>query len=448
MFKDKKEFFLWWLKHFWQDNFANKEHVYRKRGIIVLFAYCKLREYNESEHFIGNIVLKQGVVHYVDENGSLVELPIFERDDVELRPWFRSDEEFEIPKGFTAMAPDGVKTTYGEALANFATIGAPFNNKVKYVSNPNGWLKPSDFYKNVAKVPRSKDGEEPKEGEITPEEFWRFVQVIGWMQCFNPIFGVAATEDTLKAPKEVTELADKLFKEAFDKGLDNDPVHMAWVEKEITSLDMKLMQGKPGAMFLRNNGKAYGVSRKKMYIAYGTEGSIEGGGKVVTIRKPLVAGVDLERLPEQANTMRAGIAGRGLGTALGGAEAKKAGRATQSISFSVVDCNSTIGMEARITEANHHYLKGRYLLGSKVAIKAEDTAKYIGKEVSLRSPMTCKAKEPLYCKVCMGDTASRMENSASLQAMTKENVIMNSQMAKMHGKTVAIIEYDPLKSLH
>lgn len=449
MFKDKKAFFVWWIKHVFEANYGKPEAIYRKRNILVLFAYTEIRPYTPEEQFVGNIVLNDNnEPHYIDEFGAMQPLPIFDQDHKDLRPWFASDETVTLTKDDCNLVEDKVETTYGEALMNLLILGTPFGGKAKYVSNPKGWLMPKDFYRSFEKLPRAEDNQNPKPGEVTVSEFWRFVQVLGWVQWLNPIFGVAATEDTLSVPPEVKALVKKKLDEAYALGKQNDPVHMAQVEKEVAELDKAIMSKKTGGMFLLGSAKNHSVTRKRMLVMFGTEESIEGKGKVVTIRQPLSAGLDLDHLPEQANSMRGGIAGRGLGTALGGAGAKKAGRATQDIQFNVEDCGTNVAIVIDVTPGVAMYLKGRYLLGNKEPLTKEQAEKLIGKTVNLRSPIACKGEAPRYCKVCMGKTASRLENSAALQAMTKENVVMYHEMKKMHGRSLTVVDYDLMLRLH
>lgn len=450
MFKNKKEFFVWWIKNVFEANYGNPEAIYRKRVILVLFAYAQLRPFTEKEQFVGNIVLGDDrLPYYIDEYGAMQPLPIYAPDEENLQPWLKSDEKLTLTKDECSLVKDKVDTTYGEALMNLLLLGTTFGNKASYVTKPNKpWLSPDDFMEAFEAIPKAKDPTNPKEGEVTPREFWRFVQVLGWVQWMNPFFGVAATEDTLGVPKEVMDLATKRLAEAEKAGKLSDPVHMAKIEAEVVALDKKMMAGKPGAIFLKNSAKAYNVSRKRMFVMFGTEESIEGKGKVVTIKQPLSKGLDIQHLPEQANSMRGGIAGRGLGTALGGAGAKKVSRAAQDIEFNVDDCKTPVTVELIVTEEVVKYLPGRYLAGKAEPLTKDEANKLFGKMINLRSPIACKAEAPKYCKKCMGVSASRLENSAALQAMTKENVIMYHEMQKMHGRSLSVVPYALMDRLH
>jgi len=364
-----------------------------KRGFYLLYGATALREYTEKEQWVGNIVLDQdGGVDYIDESGSLEALGCWDRDDKNHKAWLRSDEVITLPKGCHPWITEDIKTTYGEALINFILLWAPFRGKVPYVKKENDWLTPKDYLKAIESVPKADDPANPKPGEITPAEMWRCVEANGWLQGLNVLFTPAATEDTLTIPKEVQELTDKLMKEAFEKGLQNDAAHMAWVEEQVIAKDMEVMEGKPGAMFLKRSQKSFGVARKRMFSTFGTEASIEGGGKVETIRQPLSKGLDMDHLPEQANTMRNGIAGRGVGTALGGAEAKKDGRVTQGAKFAILDCNTKLYLDLYVNPRVADKLVGRILFGGSKPLTKEKAQGLIGKWIKLRSPVGCKAK--------------------------------------------------------
>lgn len=444
MFDSKLAFILWWVK---------VEAYFRKSAVYQMFSYTELKQHN-SNMLTGEICLLDNKPTVVDENLNPIEIPknIFDRDEKKMTSWFRSDEVIKLNKGDLPNIHAPVTTTYGELFCNVILLIAPLGPKAhltNYVSKEDHWVTSNDFTNAVLNLPRNKPPEPPKENEVEPNDVWRCLQAKSWIEAFNPIFTPAATKETMAVPKEVLLLRDRLMKDAFERGLNKDAVHMAGVEKQIMTLDRELMKGKPGAMFLMDNDEAYDVCRKRMYITYGVEGSIEGSDVVETIQQPLADGLDLNHLPEQANTMRGGIAGRGLSTALAGADAKNDSRVGQNSSFNEEDCKSPVGLEMLIQPSMVKGLEGRYLLGSNKPITKEEASRYLWKKISLRDPSRCKANNPNYCKICSGDKASVMENSVALQMMQKDNAIMyQTAMGAMHGAALKTTKYDLMDRLH
>lgn len=442
MFSNKLEFILWWAK-------VGAYH--RKEAVFNLFAYSQLKTEIGDEPYAGKILELDGVVSYLDEELTPQPLPkgVWDRDEKKLTAWFRSDEEINLKKGDLGLVKKDVKTTYGELWANVTLLMSVFGDRVEYVTNPDGWISAKAFTKQVFAAPRAKDVKNPKPGEIVPREVWKFHQALAWIQAFNVIFTPAATRETMTVTPEVKKLRKELMAEAFKNGKDTDPVYMAMIEEQIGQLVRKQMKGKPGAMFLQDKAKAYDTTYKRMYVTYGVEGSIEGSDVVKTIARPLAEGIDLNHLPEQANTMRGGIAGRGLGTALAGADAKKSSRVGQNSKYKDDDCKATFGISVLVQPSMVKYLEGRYLVGKDKPITAAEAPKYLWKTIELRDPSVCRSKDPNYCKRCGGDKSSVMENSIALQVMQKDNSIMyQTSMGKLHGGALKTKKYNLLSRLH
>lgn len=424
MFRNKRSYFLECIR---RRSYENKEWGYS------LFGVTELKAYDGGIPFFGQIFKtedgKYQAAMVIPEDNVLefIELDWFDNSNME--PVIKYNEKLTLEKGDIPNVKEKTETTYTKAWFNHQVLCRNFGDKIPYQNQQ--WSPRPIESLVIAKC---------KEGIISPKEYWDFVESAMHLTAYSQLFVPAATNKTLTVHPDVIKLRDKLIKEYKDQ-LD-DPVIVAHIEKQVTALDKETFKGDRGALFL-TSGKAFGIVRKRMYVMYGGEKSIEDPNKVVLVVPSLKEGLDTSKMSSMMNTMRGGINSRGLDTAKGGESAKFLSRLYQNCSIVKDDCNSNIGVYFPVTASNAHLFIGRYLLGkTQKSLTKADCMALIGKTVAFRSPMSCKCEKTDYCKKCIGDESSLFEKSLGIQAVRLGTRFQDIDMGAMHGKELKAEEYN------
>ena len=110
------------------------------------------------------------------------------------------------------------------------------------------------------------------------------------------------------------------------------------------------------------------------------------------------------------------------------------------------DCHTKRGIKLLLTENNYSKYIYRYIMdnGKPVLLTTDSVKKYIGKEVELRSPMTCvKTEKGELCNVCAGDFYYMVDNKAiGLSASRIGNALSKLNMKKFHDNVIKFTDVD------
>jgi hypothetical protein len=224
----------------------------------------------------------------------------------------------------------------------------------------------------------------------------------------------------------------------------DDPEVAARIDAALQANDAEYLKGDPSLNFLITD-KSRKVVRKKMFLAYGSEGGLGTASKPKYVTKSLYEGWDLENYSGMINALRAGSYDRGAETMLGGEAVKWLLRASSNIQIKDGDCGSRMGLLVEVREDTARLLTNSYVVtqnGVKLVESAEDAGAYMGKRLMVRSPMFCKLEKTDYCSVCLGTNLSRNKNAASMAVTQEGSIMMLIFMKAMHGKQMALQTLD------
>lgn len=336
------------------------------------------------------------------------------------------------------------EVTAGNCLLNAILIEYPFKGKMAYRA---GKFKPSEIVAEI--VERVQDdpepGEEEKPDTLYVREFIEFQNAATYLEMFAPITTVGLTEKSMEIDPKVIELRDKLLKQHAHEL--NDLAVLASIEKQCVDLDLQLRKGDISEKLLIS-GKSVDVERKRLHIMYGLEA---GFGVENIITTSLMEGFQLKDMPAIANSIRSGSYNRGIETANGGVEVKRAERAFRAVRIRTdVDCGSRKGIIWNVLSSEE--IAGRYIIeAGKSSLITEESAKaYIGKKILLRTPARCVLSENgklEYCHVCAGEKMSARPNAVHVTISNIGSACMYIFMGAMHGKATKTNPLDLARAL-
>ena len=90
-------------------------------------------------------------------------------------------------------------------------------------------------------------------------------------------------------------------------------------------------------------------------------------------------------------------------------------------------------------------LVGRTVIdtGKQTLVENEQQAgNYLGKVVTVRSPMFCKKEGDTLCKVCTGEKLGRYETGLTIPLTEISSILLAASMAKMHTSGLSSAEMD------
>ena len=331
-----------------------------------------------------------------------------------------------------------VETTYGNWLVNWLLLVYPFGTKIPYMDGDISTGR-------VEAILLTKFRDTPKNDvERQPDTFYvdeylKYTDSVFFLPGLSQLSVWACTEKLLLPPPGVTELKAKLLEENRDN-LD-DMATIAKIDKALVQYDLAYLKDDPGMNFL-GSGKAINVVRKKKFLMHGGEvGLSDNTVKGTLIENSLQERWDLNQFPDVIDSLRAGSFYRGAETMLGGVSVKWLLRASSNLRVTIDDCGSTIGSPFFVTEQNKKRIIGFTLIEADKQKHIDDDKElgnYVGKMVSIRSPMYCKLGYTDYCKTCLGDNLSINPQGLSLSISALGSAILLLSLKKMHSSELAI----------
>lgn len=299
-------------------------------------------------------------------------------------------------------------TTCGLFLANRLVLVGAFGDRIPYINSKPG---SSDF--NVAKIDDIV-ANLILNGVCGRKEYDKYMQLgyfLGSMTSIGvPGLSRKALSTDPKVAKRRAELLE-LHKDELD-----DPIVYIKIEEELIAMDKAWLKGDSSERFYAvSTKKSYNEHRKKMYLTMGISLEFSSGSTgYVTTTGSLVEGWNLKDLPTIANEIRRGSYDRGKGTAKGGEQTELILRILNAVRITDKNCNSNKGITLELTEKNGKEYLGRYVVvspGKYDMLTKENLSKYVGKTITLRSPMYCNTIGGL-CYTCVGEYFSQLDTEA------------------------------------
>ena len=349
-------------------------------------------------------------------------------------PIFNMQEKFYIEDGMIAnYKGPSMLTDVGKFFINYLLFVDPFNDKIPYI---NGLISAGAADKEVQNLVVN--------NKITRAEYNKYINNAFWFGEDGSIAIQTLSERALGTDPAIAKRKQELL----DKYKDNldDPIIMSKIEDELIAMDKAYIKGDVSEPFFQAvGGKAYKEQRKKMYIMVGLMSDFnKDTSKMVTVKSNMDGGYQIEDIPAVANEIRRGSYERGKSTAAGGAESKFITRAFQDIRITKEDCGTKRGYTFVLEEKRKKLFIGRYLTDGTV-LTTDNIDNYVGKKITMRSPMYCECKDGI-CYRCCDEIIrnSRLEN-IGMQSLAIADVMVTVAMKSMHVSSISTYKVQDIR---
>lgn len=317
-----------------------------------------------------------------------------------------------------------LETTMGRLLLNYTILVDPFGTLIPYINEL--W--------NIGKIESTYIFDALRNEIITVDQIKHYSRNLHFIGHFTELAVPSFTERSLTVNPELIKRRNELLKKYSKEINAGDVVTMAKIEEELVAMDREFLKGDSSTPFYDYDGnKSYGTHRKKMY---GLGGITPGFGedKVNFVDSSLEEGWDVKDFPALCNQIRDGSYSRAKETAKGGEETKFLIRVFQNTQITEDDCGSNDYIHVQLTKDNSSkFLYRNILENDKLIILTNDNINsYIGKTLSMRSPMHCHTKNG-YCYTCMGELFRTIGTDLlTMAAIDVGKAFVISALKKMH----------------
>lgn len=411
---------------------ANGLH-YKKAWVFSAFAVTLDKADNEQNSYIGKLKREPWGLSYLNEQREYEKI----EGSLANEPLFNFKERVTADSTWAPNITEAKETSIGNLFFNALCIVSVFGSKFPYMYGKFDVRKVEQQI--AAKLKDNPEEGAPRSTEyFYVDEYLKFMDSLQFLMMFTQISTWSATRKVITCSPELPAFKKAMLEKY--KGKLQDPVELSKYEKELKDFDDKYMEGDPANdTFVA--GKIKNVSRKKMYLGLGAEAGFGNGLSLKPITNSLHEGWSRE--PEQfismLNGARAGSYGRGAETVYGGVAAKKLLRTANNFRIEDTDCGSKLGKERQFFGDDISKLVGRYVVGAttKVVDNLADAGNYLGKKVTLRSPMYCTMEGDSICKICAGRKLGQFPTGVTIALTEVSAIILASSMAAMHGKVLS-----------
>ena len=255
--------------------------------------------------------------------------------------------------------------------------------------------------------------------KITTEQYFDYIDRTQWLfgGPLAEIINVSLNENIFSLPPGARKLRKELIAEHKAELDANEPQAAVQIERAVVAKAMEEMRatGDP-AMDIFDSGCGIDPNNqyKTIFVMKGAikdnTGESPTGYKVITSNYD--DGITKEDMPKIADAVVTSSYASGVATQDSGTDAKRFNATFMRVRLQQrgSDCGSTQYKVVTLTEDNYEDYMYRFIKeGSKlVCLDTETMSKYIGKTVQMRTPLHCKAKNPEYCNMCVGDRIYRV----------------------------------------
>ena len=350
-----------------------------------------------------------GVTKIDDTNLLLTKLT----DDSSV-PIFDMQEKFHIEDGMIAnYKGPSMLTDVGKFFINYLLFVDPFGDRIPYI---NSLISAGAADKAVQKLVVN--------DKATRAEYNKYINNAFWFGEDGSIAIQTLSERALGTDPNIAKRKQELLEK--HKNELTDPIVMSKIEDELIAMDKAYIKGDVSEPFFQAVGG--------IMVGLMTDFSKESG-KMVTVKSNMDDGYQVEDIPAVANEIRRGSYERGKSTAAGGAESKFITRAFQDIRITAEDCGTKRGYTFVLEEKRKTLFLGRYLTDGTV-LTADNIDNYVGKKITMRSPMFCECKDGICYKCCDEIIRkSRLEN-IGMQSLAIADVMVMVAMKSMHSSSI------------
>lgn len=379
----------------------------------------------------------------VDEEEQLFQIT----DADPAKPVYSKRELVDIKAGdFPGCVQDG-KAPYSWILWHHIVVVYAFGNKIPFEPEARR-IRDIETIVATRLVDNPPDQSVNEHDKIYVWEYLKFTEAVacilsGLTQVFTP----GTTRKSLVTDPKVRVERARLLEE--NKDMLHDLATISKIKGELGKIDKDWVKGDDSEDYLIGK-KNFAIVRMKTLLMHGEEMAFGDGSSVSLIPTSLDEGLDLNHLPDYANSLREGSFNRGAQTALGGEEVQYLIRVFQNHAIIEEDCKSILGLDRVIAVGKAKRYIGYYVLegGKSVQLNAENIDQYAGKRVVIRSPQYCHTPGAGFCARCMGDTNARFPNSLGTQASDVGSMMLGIFMSKAHGTELRTTFFDPAVDLY
>jgi hypothetical protein len=368
------------------------------------------------------------------EAGKLVEIPASKNTP---DAPFSIYDQIDLKPNDIVNCTEKCQTTIGRFVTNYLLLVDAVGDKVPYVNDV--W-KISDVESKLSKLILT--------GKITTEQYRRYMDNGYFLAHFGELCVPSITAKSLSTDPQVKVRREELL--AKYKDTLTDPKVISAIEQELIAMDKAWLKGDPSTGFFdADPKKSWSINRKKMFLLVGGIDELADNPTISVITNPLSDGMNKNNFDAIANEIRKGSYSRGKETMYGGLLIKIIARAFQDIKLIETDCGTNEGIRIMFndnTVSPQNFISRVVMVNDKgVEITEANWQGFLGKTVTLRSPMTCKSVNGL-CYTCSGMVFKTLDiKSPGILAIEISSKFQNNSMKQMHGTVISTTKVDPFK---
>lgn len=345
-------------------------------------------------------------------------------------------DEVKLNQGELANVTKDISTKIGRVVFNYVVLARNFGNKIPYVNEK---VNLGDIEVIIAR--------DMITDKILTNEYLRYTDACSFIEQLSPITNISATYKNILPPDGLETKKKALYKEYEKKYGPNwkeNRLYIVEFQEDLKKIDEEWLKDDPTNNKL-TNAKIKDNARVKMFLTQGPEvGFDKDGGNVTFVENSLLDQYpkDKKQLAAIFNSIRSGSYDRGKETQKGGEASKIVLRGLSSYRIAKGDCKSTQGLTITVNKDIAAGLIGRYVISGNKLVEITDPNEYIGKTITIRSPMYCKYKAPDYCSTCCGKTLENSPNAIPVEGAGITGAIMYVSMKSMHNSQVNLKNID------
>lgn len=393
-----------------------------KRWYLALMSILLPMDTNPTEKYIP--VRKATGLVYLDEEGV-------EQTITDIKPQqalYKPTDKVIIDSSWLPYVQGSVETTVGRLLVNAAALYPSVGGRLGYVNKA---MTPKSIESSIAALMKNEDEIKNPDKEISVPQYVDCMDRVWFFTKLSSIVTVAATPKTVLPAPGTDQLRERLLKE--NEGKLSDPVVVASIADALTAHDKEYLKDDPAAQHII--GKKGQTARKKLYQMYGETNDFAAGLGSDPITSTMQQGIDTseEILPKYMNDLRMASYSRGHSTQLSGYSYKILQRSLSGLEIAQEPCTVKTGLTRLVT--NPGKLINRYVQsGSKWVLvnNQEEAGAYLGKVISVRSPMYCASGNNSICYACLGENYKGAKNAINNIAAGFSGELMTLFLKRMH----------------
>lgn len=342
---------------------------------------------------------------------------------------FRMYERFYLTEGMIENYTDTqpLLTDVGKFYLNKLLLAIPFKDKIPYW---NKMFKPGDLEAETGPIVQG-----ILNGTITKDMFNTYMNNGYWFGQDGSIVIQTWSEKSLGTDPKILKRKEELLKQYRDQL--NDPLVITKIEQELVAMDKEYLKGDVSESFYAAaGGAAFSEQRKKSYIMFGVMPAFDKqAGKYAFIEESLAEGWNAGNATPCNNEIRRGAYGSAIQTAKGGEQSKFIMRIFQEITVDEEDCGTKKGVKMVFREKDVKHYLSRYLTDGTL-LTVDNIKSFIGKEVSIRSPLYCRTKGG-FCYKCVGEKYKQLNmKNIGLQAIILSSGFVQGALSTKHISSI------------